>query len=99
VIELIGKFNRKLLAEPHHALRYQTLKRTRVQVAAFDDCQFGADFALEVYYTCQSDSQDQLYDHEVPERTKIVVLVLLVLMSYEEVDENVQQLRSNYYQI
>lgn len=99
MIELVREVDCELLAEPGQTLIRESGDRLRVQFAALNDCQLGAHCSLEEDNPSQSDGQHEFDKHEVPEGAEIVVLMLFVLVSDEEVDENVEEFCSNDDQV
>jgi hypothetical protein len=99
VIELICEVDCELLTEPGQTLICEPGDRLRVQFVPLDDCQLGAHRSFEEDDSSQSDGQHEFDEHEVPEGAEIVVLMLFVLMSDEEVYEDVEEFSSHYDQI
>ena len=99
MVEFVGQFDCELAAEPGQTLIGQSSKRPRVKFVALDDSQLRADSTLEEDNASQAYSQDQLNQHKIPKGAKVVILMFLILMPNEEVNEDMQQLRSNDDQI
>lgn len=89
MVELICDFDWKLIIEPDQTLISQLLQSLREQVIALYDCQFRANLSLEVDDACKAKCKDQFQHHEVSKGGEIVVLVLFVLVTDEEMDEDV----------
>lgn len=95
MVELVCEVDCELLTEPCQVLVGQSGDSLGVKLVPLDNCKFGADLSLEVDDACESDGEDEFDEHEISKGAQIVVLVFFVLMSDEEVDEDVKEFCCN----